>query len=592
MMVRFVLLGLLILLGVAGGAARSAEADRKLAEQAFSVLKTHCHRCHGVQYRVPRFNVLDHAGLVAPRSKDRPPYVVPGKPEASELWQRVAIDGDMPPLSAKGKDRPSAADKKILQDWILAGAPPLADAEQPRRFLGEDEILAAVSAHLKKKDPTQRRFQRYFTLTHLHNNPTVKNYDLRLVRAALAKLVNSLSWKNGIVDLRPVEKTEETVVAVNLRDLGWEDRWNKVLPVYPYGLSFHLDADAGRRDRVKEIYQQTRTKLPCLRADWFIATASRGDGAELYHTLLDLPQEVCRLEEKLNINIEKEFLQDSLRRAGFAESNVSSQNRLVDRHGAPYGAYWKSYDFKSNLDRGNLFLFPLGPVFARNPFADQAFEHAGGEIIFNLPNHLQAYLLVDVKGKRLATAPVEIVSDDQRAANTPVVINGLSCMTCHKHGMIRFTDTVRNALSVVGDAQRRVRNLFPDKAQMDELLREDEERFLEALDRAIGPFLRQGADKNKNIRDFPEPISAVVRQYTRTLGLNEVAAELGMKDAAKLKERIAENPRLRSDLGLGTLARGGTIQREAWAPLQPGGLSLFQLTALELELGAPHIEGR
>jgi len=33
-------------------------------------------------------------------------------------------------------------------------------------------------------------------------------------------------------------------------------------------------------------------------------------------------------------------------------------------------------------------LFPLGPRFAGNLFDDQAFEQAGGGVIFNLPNGL------------------------------------------------------------------------------------------------------------------------------------------------------------------------------------------------------------
>ena len=61
---------------------------------------------------------------------------------------------------------------------------------------------------------------------------------------------------------------------------------------------------------------------------------------------------------------------------------------------------------------GNLFRFPLGPAFADNPFPNQAFEHAGGEIIFNLPNGLQGYLLVDAKGDRIDAGPIDIVGDD------------------------------------------------------------------------------------------------------------------------------------------------------------------------------------
>jgi serine/threonine-protein kinase len=577
------LLAVAVLLGPLAAPAPAGD-ERKLAEQAFAVLKTHCHRCHGVRFYVPGFNVLDHAGLVAPRSSDQPSYVVPGKPEASLLWQRAGLDGDMPPASVKGNARPTAADKQILKDWIAAGAPPLTDTERPRPAVSTDDVFAAVARDLAERvNPAQRKFQRYFTLAHLHDNPAVKDYDLRLTRAALAKLLNSLSWQKRLARLTAIDK-EETVLAVDLRDLGWDaGLWEKVLRVYPYGLTCRAD-----------VCKETGTSLPVLRADWFVATAARGDGAGLYHTLLDLPRTAGELERKLMTTgpndtadpVRRDFLQNRLRRAGFAESNVSSQNRLVDRHPTQHGAYWKSYDFKTNLDRGNLFLNPLGPQFKGNPFTELAFEQAGGEVIFNLPNGLQGYLLVDAKGNRIATAPVEIVSDDQKGAGTPVVVNGLSCMTCHKHGMIRFTDTVRDALTVDGDARRKVQELFPPRAEMDELQGEDEGRFLAALDGAVGPFLRVGADKDRKVRDFPEPVGAVVRSYTRTLGAAEVAAELGT-DPKPLPGMIRGNPRLRSDLGLGTLARGGTIQREAWAA-QQNGLSLFQKTALELDLGTPH----
>ena len=84
-------------------------------------------------------------------------------------------------------------------------------------------------------------------------------------------------------------------------------------------------------------------------------------------------------------------------RAGFTQSGVSGHNRLVERHEAAYGADWKSYDFKSSDGLGNLFLYPLGLVFHKNPFERFAFKHDGGGIIFNLPNGLQGYMLVDGK---------------------------------------------------------------------------------------------------------------------------------------------------------------------------------------------------
>ena len=68
-------------------------------------------------------------------------------------------------------------------------------------------------------------------------------------------------------------------------------------------------------------------------------------------------------------------------------------------------------DFKSNDNLGNLFRLPLGPQFADNPFPQQAFKHDGGEIIFNLPNGLQGYLLVNGKDARPLGLAYWLVTD-------------------------------------------------------------------------------------------------------------------------------------------------------------------------------------
>ena len=73
-----------------------------------------------------------------------------------------------------------------------------------------------------------------------------------------------------------------------------------------------------------------------------------------------------------------------------------------------------------------------------------SFTHDGGEIIFNLPNGLQAYYLVDAGGNRLDAAPIKIVRNP--AASDPTVRNGLSCIGCHTEGMKTFEDQVRGVV--------------------------------------------------------------------------------------------------------------------------------------------------
>src|SRR5437016_2876798 len=99
----FHLLGLFLL----SAAVPAAAAEPELAVQARTILEANCHRCHGragaakggMDY------VLDGDRLVA-RGK-----VVPGKPDESELLQRL-IKGEMPP--EKQKPRPTADDLALL----------------------------------------------------------------------------------------------------------------------------------------------------------------------------------------------------------------------------------------------------------------------------------------------------------------------------------------------------------------------------------------------------------------------------------------------------------------------------------------------
>ncbi len=568
------------LLAMAATASPAEAADADLARQGVALLKQYCHRCHGVRFEVKGYDVLDRDTLVAKRGEGEKPYVVPGKPEDSEMWERVGVEKDMPPSGAK----PSDSDRDLFKRWIAAGAPfPVAEASA-RTVKADRDVLATLRDHLGKARAEDRPHLRYFSFANLHNNRGVRDDELRLARGALAKLVNSLSTKPDVIVPRAID-ADQTVFVVDERDLGWDESeaWKEVLAVYPYGLKH--DKDSAREDRTlaEDVVEKAGTSMPFVRADWFIANASR---PPLYHTLLDLPKRAMDLERTLKVDVEADFLRDKLARAGFAKSGISSHNRLVDRHASAQGAYWKSYDFRRSEGTGNLFKFPLGPVFEANPFPKQAFEHAGGEIIFNLPNGMQAYLLVDAKGDRIDAGPTDIVGDDDKTAGTSAVVNGLSCMACHRTGMQPFKDTIRTGLAVSGGARAKVERLFPSQEGMAKLLAKDEARFLNALDQAAGAFLKQGDDKDKAIRDFPEMIGAVARGYLKDLNADDVAAELALGDPKTLPALIRSNARLRQ-LGLGPLVDGGTVKRSEWDSLEGRFLSTFHEAALELELGTP-----
>jgi hypothetical protein len=279
------------------------------------------------------------------------------------------------------------------------------------------------------------------------------------------------------------------------------------------------------------------------------------------------------------------FQNDNLVRAGFAKSGVSQQNRMVERHEAKYGAYWKSYDFRANKAKSVLTQFPLGPVFPNNGHDSVAFDHDGGEIVFALPNHLQGYMLINNKDQRIDEGPVEIVNDRKKVSGTPVIVNGVSCMACHKDGMITFKDEIRDGNALAGDSLAKVKKLYPDDSAMQKLVKEDQEQFLVALERASGSFLKAGPDKDKSIDKFDEPIGELTQRHRmKPVDLNIAAYELDIKPD-RLKVMIETNRELR-ELGLATLLQtGGAIQRHDWE--RAGRMSLMQIIAEKTELATP-----
>lgn len=582
-MTRFGCVMLLVIIGaIMPLPARSAELESgELASQARSILKQYCHRCHGIGYEVEVLNVLDRKTLDRKGSAGMP-YVTAGKPAASHLWERVER-GTMPPQ--KERDRPTDGEKAVLKKWIEAGAPDF-PAGQSRPAVTTKAVLRGIRDHLREARAEDRPFLRYFTLAHLHNQPKVTDADLNAYRAALSKALNSLSRKPAMVLPTAVDK-DLVVLAVDVRKLGWDrhDLWREVLKVYPYGLRYPTSRDEDLKGLDKDLFDLAGNELAYVRADWFVATATR---PPLYHTLLQLPTTAGELERDLGVPVEENFRTDNLVRAGFAKSGISGQNRLVERHDAAGGGYyWKSYDFKARRPRSFLTRFPLGPVLPDHPFPKQAFEHDGGEIIFSLPNGLQGYLLVDGKDNRIDEGPTSVVSDSLKTSGTAAIVTGTSCMACHKHGMVRFTDQIREGTAIDGEALRKVERLYPPAKEMASKVSADEERYLAALEKAVGLFLRIGADKDRPIREFAEPIGEVARTYALVdLGATEAALELGLDKPELLPDLIRSLPKLRK-LGLGPLEAGGLVKREEWEVID--GVSLFQEVARELGLGTPYL---
>ncbi|CAN5913771.1 hypothetical protein BH23PLA1_BH23PLA1_25360 [soil metagenome] len=546
-------------------------SDAELTDQALAVLDRRCVDCHGIEELLPGLDVGDRRLLLTGKGPSGP-FVVPGRPADSTLTSTFEA-GRHPPIDPA----PGNEELRALRLWIGQGAP--LPPPETRRPLGPAHTLETIAEHLEGLDPADRPSRRYFTLTHLHDDPAGwSSRDLRLARAALAKALNGLSWRDEIVRPEPLDE-EGTVLASDLRALGWDAwDWLRLLGSYPYGVRYFGANALATRD--EWIESQTGVGLPAVRADWFVSAASR---PELYHLLLELPETAEELEQRLEVNIGDDLRQGRALRTAVVDSRKSFQNRVMDRHLSSHGPYWRSYSFYTDFGQGDVFNRPLGPAGTFPEFQDQAFVPDYSDLLFSLPNGLLGFMIVDRNGNRIDAAPRQIAVDFLNTTGSPAVVNGISCIACHRLGMVDYQDDLQGHLAVEGKALEQTRRLIPTPEDLAAHIKADRDGFLRALDKTLGPFLKTDKDIDTPIENFPEPIRFLVRRLDAGLDAEAIAAELGIEDADALIEALCGDDRL-LELGLEPLLHGHRVSRDTWRKVFPQAVGLGQGTPVDIGL--------
>ncbi len=521
------------LLTIILGNSHSVNAQQNLAQQAYAIFEQNCLNCHGEHGAFTEEIIIEYTALIETGA------VVPGKPIESELYKRLLTNDPAKRMPLGQPQLPPAAILTI-GNWIQAGAPDWeSTSEVDGDFITPKKMLETIEKHINSLSPFDRPFTRYFTMTHLYNAGESAE-ALHAYQRALSKLVNSLSWGREVIRPQSIDP-EETIFYIDLRDYEWEigtNRWTLLEVAYPYEIEFNAPTQTSLREKLTNLREAMECDVPFVHVDWFIATAAL---PPLYHDILDLPETDRELEARLEVNVVENIRNAAGRRvwrAGFNNSGVSNHNRVVERHESRYGAYWKSYDFAGSVGAQNIFTHPL------------SFTHDGGEIIFNLPNGLQAYYLANAGGRRLDEAPIKIVSNP--AASDPTVRNGLSCIGCHTEGMKDFEDQVRSVAEKNPNPpfdKDRVLQVYTDKATMDTLVAEDTARYRQALEATGGVF------------GGIEPVQRFHEAFQRPLDAAHAAAAVGLETQTFLR-KIRENVGLKN-LGLLVLETG-TIKRDAW----------------------------
>ncbi len=510
-------------------------AQSQLAQDTYAIFEASCLNCHGPDGAFRETLLMEHSELIDGGT------VVPGNPDASELYKRLLGPTENGAQMPFGLPQLPARSIETVRRWILAGAPDwTASLTTDRRFIPPGEMLKNIESHLNSLASFDRSFARYFTMTHLFNAGETPEI-LREYRKALSKLVNSLSWRLKITNPQPIDP-HETIFYIDLRHYEWDrnDGWTKIEQAYPYHISFDAPAHLALRNQLGRLRTAMECNVPSVHIDWFIATAST---PPLYHDLLSLPLTDRELETRLEVDVVRN-LRDApgveVWRAGFNNSGVSNHNRVVERHTSRFGAYWKSYDFAGSVGTQNILTHPLN------------FTHDGGEAIFNLPNGLQGYYLADGSGIRLNAAPISIVSNP--AASDPTVRNGISCIGCHTEGMKTFEDQVRSVIESNANPpynKAHALRLYVEKSEMDALVEEDMNRYREALE-----------DTGGEIGGI-EPVSRFHEAFQAPVDAAYAAAVVGL-ETENFLDRVRENTGLQN---VGLLAlddENGNVKRDTW----------------------------
>ena len=516
-------------------ASQHVSAQSQLAQDTYAIFEASCLNCHGPDGAFRETLLMEYSEIIDGGS------VIPGNPNASELYKRLLGPTENGAQMPFGLPQLPAQSIETIRNWIFAGAPdwtapPLTD----RPFVSPAQQLTSIETHLMSLEPFDRSFARYFTMTHLYNAGETPEI-LGEYRTALYKLVNSLSWGSEIINPQPID-SQATIYYIDLRRYEWDvnDAWTTIEEAYPYHIAFDAPAHLALKNQLGRLQRHSKSAMPAIHIDWFIATAST---PPLYHDLLSLPQTDRELETRLEVDVARNIINAPgvrVWRAGFNNSGVSNHNRVVERHTSRYGAYWKSYDFAGSVGTQNIFTHPT------------AFTPDGGEVVFNLPNGLQGYFVTNASGFRLDEAPINIVSNP--AASDPTVRNGISCFGCHTEGMKTFEDQVRSVIQSNANPpydKAQALRLYVEKPDMDALVEKDMETYriaLEATGGAVGGV---------------EPISRFHEAFQAPVDAAYAAAVVGLQTDTFLA-RVRENTGLQN-VGLLALDNpNGSVKRDTW----------------------------
>ena len=106
--------------------SQNVHPQQQIAQDAYAILEQSCLICHGPNGAYKETLLIEHNALIQNGS------VVPGNPDASELYKRL-ITTEAVKRMPLGQPQLPAQMIDTIRNWILAGAPDWAATSDPQR---------------------------------------------------------------------------------------------------------------------------------------------------------------------------------------------------------------------------------------------------------------------------------------------------------------------------------------------------------------------------------------------------------------------------------------------------------------------------
>ena len=510
-------------LGSTASIAVPSRPEEPRAAKAYTVLETHCARCHQTGKLEQPLASGDLANILDIDVQARDPVLVkPGLPDASRLYD--VFETRHAPLDVftgpDAKPEPQPDDIQAIRRWIkdLPSATQSCPARQSVRPAELDNLMREA----QRLERDQGKDVRFISLVHLYNSCATPA-EMTAYGMALNKLMNSLSWAPDPAKLTPLDSAG-TLFSFRLGDFGWDDaRWKLIEKAYPSALVHTVAPD---------VVETAGSSTVVVNGDWLAAAA--GD-TPLYYALLSLPAKLSELAKMNGTDLDANIKAGSVRRLAVRESAVTRGNRLIERHTGKTAGLWLAYDFATSNGEQNIFDHPQGPKSATT--AKQPFRPDQIRALFVLPNGFYAFALFDADGNRIDQAlpgiekPYAGIGAD---AIEPATKAGLPCSACHTHGLVQAKDDFRAA----GPIDISAGPMTPARRAVLPLFGTDSENALLMLggwDRYRAAAKTAGVDLDASVHGG-ELVTGLARRYRKGADFEVALGETGLERSEFLKE--------------------------------------------------------